>query len=320
MSSAVKPYVTVSVVIPAYNAEKTIGDAIESVLGQSFGDLEVIVVNDGSVDDTRRVVEAFKDYRVILINHTCNKGEGAARNTGFSQCRGAWIAVLDADDMWSKERLERLLLPESNATGEYMIIDNVMRCFEADGLVPWKPVRRRFGRHQAPKLFDLQQYLQEPSYLIKPIIPRHVVRAYSLEHSDLTYGADAQFFIRLLKTTSMKIKHFDEALYFYRMSPGSMSAVGARSLKMKNMLLGLIAEFDFTAAERSALDRKLRVLDRQIAYEPFAAHIRGREFVGAIKYGMLHPFCLLLFVWRLPSSLLYSLAIRMKGGDGRALY
>lgn len=93
----------ISVVIPAYNAEKTIAATLESVLAQSFPPHEVIVVDDGSKDGTPAVVESFAP-RVRLVRQA-NAGPSAARNNGIRSASGDWIALLDADDTWHPDKL-----------------------------------------------------------------------------------------------------------------------------------------------------------------------------------------------------------------------
>lgn len=95
---------TISVVIPAYNAEKYITRTIESVLGQTHRADEIIVVDDGSADNTAEVVRAFGD-KVILIEQE-NAGASVARNTGIEAAKSKWIAFLDADDEWVAEKLQ----------------------------------------------------------------------------------------------------------------------------------------------------------------------------------------------------------------------
>jgi glycosyltransferase involved in cell wall biosynthesis len=98
---------TVSVVIPCYNGERFVRDAIDSVLGQTRTDLEVIVVDDGSTDDSPRMVEALlSDPRVRLLRHGSNKGIAAARNTGIAAACGEYIAFLDQDDLWLSNKLQ----------------------------------------------------------------------------------------------------------------------------------------------------------------------------------------------------------------------
>ena len=95
---------SVSVVIPTFNSAATLPDAIASVRSQRWSDLEIIVVDDGSTDDTGRVLEelAGPDLRVIRQE---NAGPAAARNTGIDAARGVWIAFLDADDLWLPGKL-----------------------------------------------------------------------------------------------------------------------------------------------------------------------------------------------------------------------
>ena len=95
----------VSVVIPTYNRSAEVQNAIQSVLCQTFTDLEVIVVDDGSSDDTRKVLaETFGD-RIRYCFQT-NQGLSAALNKGLAETRGEWVAFLDSDDLWEKEKLE----------------------------------------------------------------------------------------------------------------------------------------------------------------------------------------------------------------------
>jgi glycosyltransferase involved in cell wall biosynthesis len=97
----------VSVVIPTFNRATLVGYAIESVLGQTYQDFEVIVVDDGSTDHTPEEVARFGDR--IRYLHQKNMGVSAARNTGIRAARGKWIAFLDSDDRWRPAKLERQL-------------------------------------------------------------------------------------------------------------------------------------------------------------------------------------------------------------------
>jgi glycosyltransferase involved in cell wall biosynthesis len=98
----------VSVVIPAYNSAQTVTATVQSVLGQTVSDLEAIVVDDGSSDNTVEVVQAIDDSRVRVVRQA-NAGAAAARNTGVESATGEWVALLDADDLWLPNKLERQL-------------------------------------------------------------------------------------------------------------------------------------------------------------------------------------------------------------------
>lgn len=99
----------VSVVIPTYNRAGVLGRAITSVLSQTFPDLECIVVDDGSTDQTVVLVERFQDPRLRLLRLPVNKGGGHARNVGIQAARGELLAFLDNDDEW--------LPPDAGAAG-----------------------------------------------------------------------------------------------------------------------------------------------------------------------------------------------------------
>jgi glycosyltransferase involved in cell wall biosynthesis len=117
----------VSVVIPTYNRLHTINRAVQSVISQTYGNLEIIIVDDGSLDNTGSFIKNINDNRIIYIRHDFNKGVSAARNSGIKISKGDYIAFLDSDDEWMPEKtaiqLGGLLKNNSNiiagCTGHY---------------------------------------------------------------------------------------------------------------------------------------------------------------------------------------------------------
>ena len=99
----------VSVIMPAYNAERFIQTAIESVLAQTFQDFELIIVDDCSTDQTNDLIcsYALKDARIVALQNAENFGVAATRNYAMSKARGEWIAFLDSDDLWRRDKLEK---------------------------------------------------------------------------------------------------------------------------------------------------------------------------------------------------------------------
>jgi glycosyltransferase involved in cell wall biosynthesis len=95
----------VSVVLPTYNRATVLGASMESVLDQTYRDLELLVVDDGSTDDTAAVVDSVDDPRVAYLAHEQNRGVSAARNTGIEAARGDVVAFQDSDDEWAPEKL-----------------------------------------------------------------------------------------------------------------------------------------------------------------------------------------------------------------------
>lgn len=98
----------ISVIIPAFNSEKTIQQTIDSVLNQTWRNLELIVINDGSQDSTLDIVARIKDPRLKVLSYS-NAGVSVSRNRGISQAEGEFISFLDADDLWTKDKLEAQL-------------------------------------------------------------------------------------------------------------------------------------------------------------------------------------------------------------------
>src|SRR4051812_28108863 len=106
LSPRVEP--TFSVAIPAYNAAATIAPALRSVLAQTRGDFEAIVVDDGSTDATAEAVGPFlEDGRITLVQQE-NRGLSGARNTALASARGRYVSLLDSDDLWLPHYLERM--------------------------------------------------------------------------------------------------------------------------------------------------------------------------------------------------------------------
>ena len=95
----------VSVVIPVYGVEQFVEVCVRSVLEQSYEDFEVIIVNDKSPDRSLEICEAIKDPRIRIVTHLENRGLAGARNTGIRHARGEYIAMLDSDDLWKKNKL-----------------------------------------------------------------------------------------------------------------------------------------------------------------------------------------------------------------------
>lgn len=98
----------VSVIVPAYNAEETLLETMQSVLSQTFTDLELIVVDDGSADNTVAIARSVKDPRVRVCSYP-NGGAALARNRGIALSNGAFLSFLDSDDLWTSDKLEKQL-------------------------------------------------------------------------------------------------------------------------------------------------------------------------------------------------------------------
>ena len=97
----------ISVILPTYNREHLLRRAIDSVLEQSWRHIELIVVDDGSTDETAALLDTFDDPRLSVIRFDTNRGASAARNAGLAQARGDFVTFMDSDDAWHEHRIER---------------------------------------------------------------------------------------------------------------------------------------------------------------------------------------------------------------------
>lgn len=98
----------ISIIMPAYNAEKYITESVDTVINQTYKNWELIIINDGSTDDTEAIARQYTltDSRIKLINQE-NKKLSAARNIGIKAAVGDWVAFLDADDLWVADKLKK---------------------------------------------------------------------------------------------------------------------------------------------------------------------------------------------------------------------
>jgi glycosyltransferase involved in cell wall biosynthesis len=115
----------VSVILPTYNCAKYVGAAVESVLKQTYTNYELIIINDGSTDDTDEVLAQYISNNTILYIKQENKGHAGARNTGMTAATGTFIAFIDSDDIWLPEKLEEQIRACENDTEIGLVHCNV---------------------------------------------------------------------------------------------------------------------------------------------------------------------------------------------------
>lgn len=99
----------VSIIMPAFNAEKYIGESIQSVMNQTFSNWELIIADDKSTDNTIEKIKQFNDSRIRVIELSKNSGAAVARNKAIERAKGSYLAFLDSDDLWHPEKLEKQL-------------------------------------------------------------------------------------------------------------------------------------------------------------------------------------------------------------------
>ncbi|HII60985.1 glycosyltransferase family 2 protein [Pyrococcus horikoshii] len=125
----------VSVVLPTYNRAKVLPRAIESVLNQTYTNIELIIVDDGSRDNTKEIIREFQsqDERIVYLRNKRNLGANAARNIGIMHSTGEFIAFMDSDDMWLPWKLERQIKIMYSSLNSYPIVySGFIRIYKTD--------------------------------------------------------------------------------------------------------------------------------------------------------------------------------------------
>lgn len=211
----------VMVVIPAYNAARTIASTLASVIAQTHTDWEAVVVDDGSTDETRRIVEeiASQDSRIGLLVLERNHGLPAApRNRGVASARSPWVAFLDSDDLWHPQKLELQLEALCEAKAAFSC--TAMRDFPDGTEVIDAEVKRPLRKH----------WIAFADHRIKGRIPASSVILSSKlacqfpfeENRSYKAVEDYHCWLRVLYSGQLCLK-LDEPLLNYRRIPGQIS-------------------------------------------------------------------------------------------------
>lgn len=189
----------ISVVIPVYNGQQFIGRALESVLSQSYSNIEILVIDDASEDKTIRKVKKYKDKRIELIRNVLNCGPAASRNIGLKKSRGKLIAFLDADDVWHPYKLEKQMRAlTSRVDGAYTKCRVMVRGEHKKVIIPT-------SKHRSQGIYR-ESYIKTPSVLVRKTCVNKV-RGFD---EKLQVCEDWDFFMRLSRVC--KLKYLDEVL------------------------------------------------------------------------------------------------------------
>jgi glycosyltransferase involved in cell wall biosynthesis len=222
------PRVSVSVIMPAYNAAVYLPYAIDSVIAQTCADWEIVIVDDGSTDHTRAVVDSYRPKLEDKLRyiHQPNRGLPAARNTGISVARGEFIALLDADDVWLPHRLERGVRVMDADPGIGLAHARVVR-INAQGSITGqlKVQPKHMTGRIATYIYTRRAHIVCPTVLFRKSCLE--TAGWFDETMQATEDRDLWFRIAL----RYKVAYIDEVLAYYRLSPTSMTANLDRLLK-----------------------------------------------------------------------------------------
>lgn len=209
----------VSVLMPVYNAEEYLAEAIESILGQDFTDFELIAINDGSTDGSTEILEGYahKDRRVAVLEQP-NGGIVSALNAGLAIARGAYVARMDADDVSAHNRFSKQVeFLESRL--DVAALGTQIRLIDPRGEVLWNVSLPCEHEPIETKLL-VSQGLAIPH--ASTMMRRSVVAAVNGYRSDYPHAEDIDLFLRIAEVG--KLANLNEVLYDYRMHLASVGA------------------------------------------------------------------------------------------------
>ena len=220
-----KASTTVSVVIPAYNAEKTLPKTLNSVLEQTLPPLEIIVIDDCSADNTAAIVAEYaaRDSRLLYRKNEKNAGVSHSRNVGVAMASGEWIAFLDSDDCWTPEKLEhQLAAAQKDPTCAFLFTASAFMDQDGCPMTGVFSVAERVTRRELLK----QNIISCSSVLIKrDLMIRHPMRDGTKMHEDFAAWLD------VLSDTPFAMG-VNEPLLVYRIQSTSKSGNRWKSLLM----------------------------------------------------------------------------------------
>ena len=263
----------VSVIIPMFNAQEWIVGLLHSILNQSYQNIEVILVNDGSTDESLALVEKFSknlgEIRIRVVNQE-NCGVSGARNEGVRNSTGELLAFVDSDDVWIREKVERQV-KEMNELGiaatacsyaifrdsDLEILDVVHPDWSAHGVQNWLLFRSYGGLLSSTLMLRREVFFQTGPFRI-----------------DLSLSADIDFAWRLLSVTQVKL--IREPLVGYRLRPNQMHKIPDLLISESKRMLSSISLFQN--------DKFAHIFQANLNLRLFLYRAQSRNFLDGIHF------------------------------------
>ena len=213
----------ISVVMPVFNAEQYVGEAIKSILGQTYKNFEFIVINDASIDQSEKVIKSFKDRRIRYFRNQINSGVAKSLNKGLQVARGDYIARLDADDIASKDRFKKQVA--------------FLRTYKNTGVVgSWVILIDDEGKQlQIKKYPEKYVDIKNEAIIHNPLnhstvmFRRSLIQQYGGHDEKLNGAEDYDLWLRFLKFT--KIENIPEPFVQYRLLKHGVSFKSMRRVE-----------------------------------------------------------------------------------------
>ncbi|MEB3180092.1 MAG: glycosyltransferase family 2 protein [Nostocaceae cyanobacterium] len=303
----------VSLIMTAYNTEAYVGKAIESALGQTCKNIELIVVDNGSTDATGEILNSFNDERLKVLVNEKNQGVGPALNRALREAKGKWVGILDSDDWMAPERLERMV-QVAEAEGAEIIADDVYLIRDGEQS-PWSTLIRQSGE-------TIERFVEiDPVYFVetdvygtrclhlgltKPLAKREFLLQHGIEYDEtlrviLDFWFDMECLLR-----GAKFVLIPEPYYFYRSRSGSevVSQDRVEHLNLCCQAIERVLQKDIVKNNRElerALNRHLANYRRNRDYLSVVGPIKRREALVAVQQMLKHPYFFRRFLVEIPA-------------------
>jgi glycosyltransferase involved in cell wall biosynthesis len=283
---------TFTVVMPAYNAEETIGAAIDSLFAQTRGDWELVVVDNGSTDDTLATAGRYQtDERVRVLQHP-DRGISDVRNAGIEGGRAPLVGMLDSDDLWLPGYLERMAAalkadPEAGFayTDAWILEDGTRRIHHASAMAYQQPPEPPPPDAQAL----LGELVQRNFVFTSATVRRRVLDEVGGYRSNLEAAEDYELWLRIA-AHGYRAARVPGRLAVYRRRPGSLSRDLALMARSVREVMQLVAdEFDVPEPVREAALARARHFDRSLTPDGQSLRVRARlhERLVELRFALL---------------------------------
>lgn len=276
----------VSVILPTYNRAKLLGRSIRSVLEQTFQDFELIIVDDGSTDNTREVVDSFGPEKIRYIRHPENQGPGAARNTAIARAQGEYLAFQDSDDVWFPGILERQVEALEQASPRVGVVYSRL-----ERRYPTRTVRIPGDREAQSG--DIHRAVCRGNFIALPAVlaRKECFERVGAFDERLSQYEDWEMWIRVSR--QYHFQFLDETLVISYVTPGSVNEKGVLSEEQAARRI-LARHFQEYGSDRSLLAFFYYNLGNRLCQTEFIRRGRGYLF-QAIKKQPWRPDYLAAF-------------------------
>lgn len=297
----------VSIIIPTYNSEEYIAQALKSIFDQSYHEWEIIVIDDASTDSTVEIARSFQEPKLKIIQNNRNQGVSYGRNRGIKEARGKWIALLDSDDWYAPQRLEKMLAV-TNQQDVDLIADNLFLIKDGQQQY-WSTLLEENQQRLSSPIETVDAVKFVISDRLSPINAKHnwslgytkpLIRREFLVENNIWYREDinvGEDFILYLECLMQQAKFclVTQPYYYYRTRDFSLSARKpiaylAESCRITQSFIDRELLVSNDSKLLDALLQNLVIFQRRLAYYQLIESFKAGKFLKVIEQAIDAPY------------------------------